>query len=89
MHDQISQYDLDLRTRKEATGTGPDSVAEIDVVEAGRGVLELELIAGDGTELRKPEWVKMRRVGVYFWVLVDCVTQDHARGPVRNDMAGG
>lgn len=48
IHQQVRHDDLDLCGGEEAAGTGPDAVAEIDVVGAGGAVLVFLLVAGLG-----------------------------------------
>jgi hypothetical protein len=89
VHQQVRQHDLDLGAGEEAAGTGPDSVAEIDVVDAGGGVLVPELVAGDLAQAREAEWVESSRVGVEFGVEVDGVAEDGQAHALWEDVAGG
>ena len=51
VQEKVSQDHFDLRTRKESARAGPDTVAKVDVVEAGHGMLVFKLISGDLPEL--------------------------------------
>ena len=55
VHEQISKHHLDFGTSEEPSRARPDAVAKVDIVNAGRGVLIFELVAGDLSQSREPK----------------------------------
>lgn len=47
VHQKVSKYHFDLGSREESPRARPNAVAKVDIIDAGRGVLVLQLIALD------------------------------------------
>lgn len=87
--EQVRHHDLDLRGGEEAAGTGPDAVAEVDVVGAGGAVLVFLLVAGRGPQRCEAEAVEASGVCPQARVEVDGVGADGGGVALRDEVAGG
>src|SRR2546423_1369267 len=87
--DKVCHDDLNLSRREKAPWACPNSVAEVNVVDARAAVLKLHFVAGMLAQLGEAEAIEFLGRVPQIGAHVNGMCADHDGVTLRDDVAGG